>query len=237
MQDGELNYTITYNHYYGETAVANADYTITNDSTYAWKTTDGILTSTNHDYNTSSIYKITAKVDMTVSFYYMVSSHEGYDELFISKNSQTRVEVSGEQTSYTYHTVELSAGDVLTFKYKKTSHGRHGTDCVSIKDMICKVVNKTTTATYTIEDDVTLITPTRPGHTFIGWYTNLNSDEKVTKIEKGTYGHVEYYARWAVEQIDEKNGLALVCFFYIKKFIITHGERDLNYRGTADKPL
>ena len=194
-----IKYTITYNQYYGETAIANADYTITNDSSYAWKNVNGILNSTNHDYNTSSIYKITAKVDMTVSFYYMVSSHEGYDELFIRKNSQTRVEVSGEQTSYTYYTVELSAGDVLTFKYKKTSYGRHGSDCAFIKDMTCKVVNKTTTAFYTIEDEVTLPTPTRPGHTFVGWYTNLNSNEKVTKIEKGSYGNVTYYARWVVK--------------------------------------
>lgn len=49
---------------------------------------------------------------------------------------------------------------------------------------------------YTIEDDITLISPIREGYVFDGWYTATIGGNKVTKITKGTTGNLSFYARW-----------------------------------------
>ena len=51
--------------------------------------------------------------------------------------------------------------------------------------------------TYTTEDeDITLVDPTRDSYTFNGWFTEETFDNKVEKIEKGTYGDLNLYALW-----------------------------------------
>ena len=48
--------------------------------------------------------------------------------------------------------------------------------------------------TFTPDQEVTdLPTPTKKGHTFLGWY---DGDEKVTKLEKGTVGDLTLTAKW-----------------------------------------
>lgn len=55
----------------------------------------------------------------------------------------------------------------------------------------------TNTANYTIEDEVVLYTPTKNGYNFGGWYTNeFFDDDAVTKIERGSTGPKEFYAKW-----------------------------------------
>ena len=48
-----------------------------------------------------------------------------------------------------------------------------------------------------------LVTPTRPGYTFDGWYTDdvtfLNS---ITEIEQGTVKSVTVYAKWYIHPVD-----------------------------------
>ncbi len=48
--------------------------------------------------------------------------------------------------------------------------------------------------TYTVEDEITLVEPTKDGYTFLGWY---NGDTKVTKIEKGTIGSISLTASYS----------------------------------------
>ena len=51
--------------------------------------------------------------------------------------------------------------------------------------------------TYTVEDAITLPTPTKAGYTFNGWYTNSScSGSAVTSISAGTTGNKTYYAKW-----------------------------------------
>ncbi len=53
---------------------------------------------------------------------------------------------------------------------------------------------------YNIENGTSsLPTPTQTGYTFAGWYENSDlSGNAITKIEKGTYGNLELYAKWDI---------------------------------------
>ena len=55
--------------------------------------------------------------------------------------------------------------------------------------------------TYTVEDEITLINPTKPGYTFSGW-TGSNGDELQTRvtINKGSTGNKEYKANYSPNQ-------------------------------------
>ena len=52
--------------------------------------------------------------------------------------------------------------------------------------------------TYTVNDEITLYDALKDGYTFIGWYTESTFDNKVTKIEEGTTGTVNLYAKFEV---------------------------------------
>ena len=52
-------------------------------------------------------------------------------------------------------------------------------------------------ATYTVEDEITLATPTKTNRDFRGWYpTSARNGTPVTTIQKGTTGNLNLYARW-----------------------------------------
>ena len=55
-----------------------------------------------------------------------------------------------------------------------------------------------TNGTYTIESaDIILPTPTKANYDFAGWYENSDfTGEAVTKIEAGSTGDKEFYAKW-----------------------------------------
>lgn len=50
--------------------------------------------------------------------------------------------------------------------------------------------------TYTILDEVALPTPAATGGTFKGWFLEPTCENKVEKIEKGTFGNLVLYAGW-----------------------------------------
>ncbi len=56
--------------------------------------------------------------------------------------------------------------------------------------------------TYTIESSsYDLPTPSRDGYEFLGWYSNSEKTNSVSKIEKGTTGNLNFYAKWEKECI------------------------------------
>lgn len=61
--------------------------------------------------------------------------------------------------------------------------------------------NPSNPSTYNIEDDVTLLAPTREGYTFDGWYTDSKLTEKTTGWAAGTTGDVVLYAKWTTKHI------------------------------------
>ena len=111
-------------------------YTITNDGSYPFTESEGIITSANKAHGSTSNYAITAISDCTVTFEYNVSSENNYDWLYILKGSTQLVKKSGTSNNYTSMTVELLAGETLTFRYSKDSSGASGSDCIYIKDLV-----------------------------------------------------------------------------------------------------
>ena len=110
-------------------------YTITNDATYAFVETDGVLQSTNKAHSSSSSYVITANTTITITFEYNVSSESDYDKFYIYHNTTLKVMKSGTSNSYTSYSITLNAGDTLTFKYTKDGSQSHGADCCYIKNL------------------------------------------------------------------------------------------------------
>ena len=205
--------------------------TVTNNSTYAWSSSNGVLTSTNKGNSSSSVYKITATVPVTVTFQYKTSSESGYDKLTIAKGS-TQIKTCSGSTSYESCSVVLNAGEYLTFTYSKDGSQSSGSDCAYIKDLTCTSnVSYTSTATANCNDVagliydamsncvinvdfdsyVTLIEPTRVGYTFDGWYNGGN------ELESGYWkiaGNITLQARWIKNQYTvsfDVNGGDSVC--------------------------
>jgi hypothetical protein len=70
-----------------------------------------------------------------LSFDWKISSEEGFDILYIYKNSTLLVEASGEQNG-TIGPLNLTTNDYLTFEYTKDSSNDHGTDTATISNVI-----------------------------------------------------------------------------------------------------
>ena len=65
-------------------------------------------------------------------------------------------------------------------------------------------------ATYTIEDQVSLLPLLRDGFSFDSWFTEAEGGERVQSIEKGTTGNLTFYARWKrVITFDSNGGSAV----------------------------
>jgi len=56
--------------------------------------------------------------------------------------------------------------------------------------------NTSNPATYTVEDTVNYLNPTKDGYTFVGWYSNADLTNSTTGINKGSTGDVDVYAKW-----------------------------------------
>ncbi len=52
--------------------------------------------------------------------------------------------------------------------------------------------------TYNVETELVLVAPSYEGLTFEGWYTEPDFENKITKIEKGTSGHLTLFAKWSL---------------------------------------
>ncbi len=56
-------------------------------------------------------------------------------------------------------------------------------------------------ATYTIEDAITLINPATPeGLNFMGWYDSLDYTNKISNYPVGTTGNITLYAKWLADE-------------------------------------
>ena len=187
--------------------------TVSNSTSYPWSSSNGVLTSTNKGANTSSTYTITAKMPVKIEFYYMTSSEKNYDELIVKKNDTVVLECSGT-TSYVLCSVNLLAGEKLTFTYSKDGSQSSGSDCASIKDLTytsnvsvtstatasCSTVTgyeydttKETSVTVTFGSSHTLPTLTRTGYSFLGWF---NGDTKVDSGNWNIASNVTLAPKW-----------------------------------------
>lgn len=68
-------------------------------------------------------------------------------------------------------------------------------------------------STYTIEDDISLPTPTKVGADFVGWFKDKTLSEQIKSIPTGSKGNVSLYAKWDLTtytiKLDTKGGSSL----------------------------
>lgn len=67
-------------------------------------------------------------------------------------------------------------------------------------DLNDSINNSSNPSSYTVEDTISLLNPTKKGYIFVGWYVN---DNKVEQINLGTTGHLTLVAKWRTYQISE----------------------------------
>lgn len=67
-------------------------------------------------------------------------------------------------------------------------------------DLNDSINNSSNPSSYTVEDTISLLNPTKKGYIFVGWYVN---DNKVEQINLGTTGHLMLVAKWRTYQISE----------------------------------
>ena len=61
---------------------------------------------------------------------------------------------------------------------------------------------ETNPATYTVDDEVVFADATKDGYVFVGWFTIKGGSEvQITKIEAGSVGNIEVFAKFEVEEV------------------------------------
>ena len=88
-----------------------------------------------------------------------------------------------------------------TYTGNQTFYGKWTLDTYTITYVIDGEVNAVAAGEYTVEDAVTLATPTKAGYTFDGWYANAQlTGDKVTGFVAGTYtGDQTFYGKWTLD--------------------------------------
>jgi uncharacterized repeat protein (TIGR02543 family) len=66
---------------------------------------------------------------------------------------------------------------------------------------------ETNPATYTVDDEVVFADATKDGYVFVGWFTIKGGSEvQITKIEAGSVGNIEVFAKFEVEEVEPTPG-------------------------------
>lgn len=99
------------------------------DPAYPFEWRDGVLVSTNQGCsNTRSSITLTARDNYQISIIYTVSSENGYDYLTIEANGTEIVRVAGTDIPSQTASVNMLAGNKLTFAYTKDGSADNGED-------------------------------------------------------------------------------------------------------------
>lgn len=102
----------------------------------------GFKSDNYHDDSATATTTWKAKVDLTVSFDYAVSSEQNFDKFSASKDGTTIIaEISGEKSGS--WSGALSVGESITFKYAKDSSTNEGADAATISNINVTTVEKT----------------------------------------------------------------------------------------------
>ncbi|MCR5791834.1 MAG: InlB B-repeat-containing protein [Lachnospiraceae bacterium] len=93
-------------------------------------------------------------------------------------------------------------------------------------------------STYTYNKQLTLNEPVRDGFVFMGWYTEDECKNKITKIKKGKYGRIDLYARWSLEALNissDGSDDMIWSWWYYPQVISYTGTKNRLYWGFATK--
>lgn len=112
--------------------IGSLDCSITNsNSSYPFKLIDGIYTSTNKQGYSDSTLTFRFNSDGKFAFTYWVSSEGNCDWLTINKNGYQIARISG-QTSKESRTIDVVAGDYITFTYSHDGSVASGSDAAYV---------------------------------------------------------------------------------------------------------
>ncbi len=125
---------------------ADGPFSYTNNSAYAWSVTTAShhggsksIKSGNYNINSStSSFQLTTNypVEMTLSFWYSVSSESGYDKFYFSVDGTGVVNGVSGTISWTQCETTLAAGEhTLEWKYTKDVSSYTGSDCAYVDDI------------------------------------------------------------------------------------------------------
>lgn len=182
----------------------------TNDANYPFYVQSGDITSTNEVHGSTSTYILTVPQTAKVTFKYGVSSENNGDYFTIvhkhaSGASDTRIcNISGTSGSTQTASVDMAAGDKITFTYSKDESDSYGYDCGYITDITVLFP-----VTYSFDSNggssvnsVTAISldtipkPTKSGYVFAGWYERSSlSGNPITAPYINTTD-TTLYAKW-----------------------------------------
>ena len=135
---------------------------------------------------------------------YTTGSNDTYGYLLSASKSQLKTDDdSGEGNNFSI-TYNVTAGQL--YYVRACGYSSSFTSVVHLTvampkagGMAANDSGNITQGKYTIEDTVTLYTPSRIGYDFDGWYTEDTFDNKVTQIAAGTIGDKAFYAKWVVK--------------------------------------
>ena len=123
---------------------------------YPFLLSNGVYSSTNKSHSSNSYFYVTALRDYSLEISYRTSSEANYDKLKIILNNTILYTVSGD-TSWATRTIDLKAGDKLTFNYYKDGSVSSFNDTAYFKlnydvseivertEILCKDIEKTCT--------------------------------------------------------------------------------------------
>ena len=115
-----------------ETTAAVDPLTVTNNGAIPFEFVDGTYYSANHTDSSSSEFTVTAEYDCELKLSYGVSSESNWDKFYILLNGSQKDMISGTVSGKTLQ-LQLSAGDVVTFRYTKDGSVSKGDDCGWVK--------------------------------------------------------------------------------------------------------
>lgn len=105
-------------------------YEITNDVSYPWTVSDGLYTSQNRSYITSTL-TLTAYDKITVNFSYNISGSGGTLKIYRNSTQNSAIYTKSSSGTDSSGTVTLQAGETLLFVYNRTS----GTGSATVKNI------------------------------------------------------------------------------------------------------
>ena len=179
-------------------------------SNLQWSVKDGILTSPKGFMQSTRSLILTATANTHLTFAYKVSTEAKYDTFTFTHNTTIVVNGASGIVDWTLVELDVTAGDTLTFSYKKDSSGDKNDDCVSLRNFTAgEGIPITFHANGGTGDDYTqniyggkgtlkANTFTRAGKVFAGWATSTDGTAVYTDQASVTVTEaLDLYACWA----------------------------------------
>jgi len=140
-------------------------------------------------------YSITYKLNGGTNSENNPSSYTYGDEVTFSNPTKTGYTFLGWYTESTF-TNKITKISSTTYGNKTLYAKWEASQYDIVYNLNGGTNNKNNPSSYVYGNDVELLSPSRIGYKFIGWYTNKNLTSKIEKISSITTGTVTLYAKW-----------------------------------------